>query len=65
MFFDDRRMEDEQVDPEEIWSTIRYLDPDEKEPDIVGDTSTRMALLVLLIIIWAVWGMLWLKVREP
>jgi hypothetical protein len=24
-------MEDEQVDQEEVWSAIRYLDPDERD----------------------------------
>ena len=31
MFFDEPPMEDEQVDQEEVWSTIRYLDPDERD----------------------------------
>ena len=31
MFFDEPPMEDEQVDQEEVWSAIRYLDPDEQD----------------------------------
>jgi hypothetical protein len=31
MFFDEPPMEDEQVDQEEVWSAIRYLDPDERD----------------------------------
>jgi hypothetical protein len=30
MFFDEPSMEDEQVD-QEVWSAIRYLDPDERD----------------------------------
>lgn len=26
-------MEDEKIDKEEVWSAIRYLDPDEREKD--------------------------------
>jgi hypothetical protein len=31
MFFDGPPMEDEQVNQEEVWSAIRYLDPDERD----------------------------------
>ena len=31
MFFDEPPMEDEQVDQEEVWPAIRYLDPDERD----------------------------------
>ena len=31
MFFDEPAMEDEQLDQEEVWSAIRYLDPDERD----------------------------------
>lgn len=65
MLFDDRRMEDEQVDPEEVWSAIRYLDREEKDTDTVGDTATIVAVVALVIILYAVWGLLWLKLREP
>ena len=65
MSFDDRRMEDERVDPEEIWSEIRYLDPDNTGGNPVGDTATIVALVALVIIVCAVWGVLWLKVNEP
>jgi hypothetical protein len=58
-------MEDEQVDPEEVWSAIRYLDREEKDTDTVGDTATIVAVVALVIILYAVWGLLWLKLREP
>ena len=32
MFYDEPPVEDEQVDQEEVWSAIRYLDPDERDP---------------------------------
>jgi hypothetical protein len=31
MSFDKPPMEDEQVDPEDVWSAIRYCDPDERD----------------------------------
>ena len=31
MFFDEPPTEDEQVDQEEVWSAVRYPDPDERE----------------------------------
>jgi hypothetical protein len=31
MLFDEPPMEDEPVDQEEVWSAIRYLDPDEQD----------------------------------
>jgi hypothetical protein len=66
MFCDDWSMEDEQVNPQEIWSAIRYLDPDDKDTDTVGHTATTVAFLALVIIAWALcWGLLWLKVRQP
>jgi hypothetical protein len=65
MFLDDRRMEDEQVDPQEIWSAIRYLDPEEKDRNTVSNAATIVALLALVILVCAVWGVLWLKVSAP
>jgi hypothetical protein len=61
MFFDDRPMEDEQVDQEEVWSTIRYLDPDEQDQDREHKTATIMAVLALLLTVCAVWVVLWLR----
>jgi hypothetical protein len=41
MFFDEPPMEDEQLDQEEVWSAIRYLDPDER--DSVADGAIQRA----------------------
>ena len=64
MFFDERPMKDKQVDAEEIWSAIRYLDPDERDTGS-GDRATIAALFALVIMVCAMWGLLWLKVRQP
>ncbi len=40
-------MENEQVDQEEVWSAIRYLDPDEQDRDPEAKTATIMAVLAL------------------
>ena len=48
-------MEDEKIDREEIWSTIRYLDPDEQEKDKEANTATIVAILALLLIVGVPW----------
>ena len=58
-------MEDETIDKEEVWSAIRYLDPDEREKDKEVNTATIIATLALLIILGGVWVLLWLRVRQP
>jgi len=32
-------MEDEKIDKEQVWSAIRYLDPDEREKDKEANTA--------------------------
>jgi hypothetical protein len=56
-------MEDEKIDKEEVWSAIRYLDPDEREME--ANTATIIAILALLLIVGGVWVLLWLRVRQP
>ena len=58
-------MEDEKIDKEEVWSAIRYLDPDEREKDKQVNTATIIATLALLIIVGGVWVLLWLRVGQP
>jgi hypothetical protein len=58
-------MEDEKIDKEEVWSAIRYLDPDERERNKEVNTATIIATLALLIIVGGVWVLLWLRVRQP
>jgi hypothetical protein len=58
-------MEDEKIDKEEVWSAIRYLDPDEREKEKEVNTATIIATLALLIIVGGVLVLLWLRVRQP
>ena len=58
-------MKDEKIDKEEVWSAIRYLDPDEREKDKQVNTATIIATLALLIIVGGVWVLLWLRVGQP
>ena len=58
-------MEDERIDKEEVWSAIRYLDPDEREKDKEVNTATIIATLALLLVVGGVWVLLWLRVRQP
>jgi len=37
-------MEDEKIDKQEVWSAIRYLDPDEPEKDKQANTATIIAI---------------------
>jgi hypothetical protein len=57
-------MEDEKIDEEEIWSAIRYLDPDEKEKDKEATRATIIAILAILLICSGVWVLLWLRVMR-
>ena len=47
-------MEDEKIDKQEVWSAIRYLDPDEREKDKEANTATIIAILALLLIVGGV-----------
>ena len=58
-------MEDEKLDKEEVWSAIRYLDPDERQKDKEVNTATIIATLALLLVVGGVWVLLWLRVRQP
>ena len=58
-------MEDEKIDKEEVWSAIRYLDPDERGKDKEVNTATIIATLALLLLVGGVWVLLWLRVRQP
>jgi len=58
-------MEDEKIDKEEVWSAIRYLDPDEQEKDKEGIRATIIATLALLLTVGGAWVLLWLRVRQP
>lgn len=58
-------MEDEKIDKKEVWSAIRYLDPDEREKEREANTATIIAILALLLIVGAVWVLFWFRVRQP
>jgi hypothetical protein len=55
-------MEDEKIDKEEVWSAIRYLDPDEREKAGEANTATIIATLALLLIVGGLWALLWRRV---
>lgn len=57
-------MEDEKIDKKEVWSAIRYLDPDEQEKDKEANTATIIAILALLLILGGFWVLLWLRVNQ-
>jgi hypothetical protein len=52
------------VDQDEVWSAIRYLDPDERDKDREAEsTTTIIAVTGVLLTVCAVWVVLWLRVR--
>jgi hypothetical protein len=53
----------ENIDPREVWSAIRYLDPDEKDREAAGNILTMIAALAVLVSVFAVWAVLWLRIR--
>jgi hypothetical protein len=55
-------MEDEKIEKEEVWSAIRYLDPDEREKHKEANIATIIATLAILLIVGGVWILLWLRV---
>jgi hypothetical protein len=58
-------MEDEKLDEAEVWSAIRYLDPDEKNREKKGNAAAIVAILALLFIVGGRWVLLWLRVGLP
>jgi len=63
MLSDEPPMEDEQLDQEEVWSAIRYLDPDERDKDREAKSATIIAVLAVLLTVCAVCVVLWLRVQ--
>ncbi len=58
MLFDEPHMEDEMTGQEqEIWSAIRYLDPDEETE--AGDIAAIITIVALLFVILVVCVLLW------
>jgi hypothetical protein len=54
-----------EVDKEEAWSAIRYLDPDEREKDNEANAAAMIAVLAVLVIAGAAWVLLWFRLRQP
>ena len=64
MLSDERPMEREKVNQHEVWSAICYLDPDERDKDREGkSTTTIIAVMAIRLTVCAVWVVLWLRVR--
>ena len=57
-------MEDEKVDEAEVWSAIRYLDPDEREKVGEPPRANIIAILALLLILGGIGVVIWLHMRE-
>ena len=63
MLFDEQPIKDEQVDQEEVWLAIRYLDPDERDQDRNAKSATIIAVLALLLMVGGIWIVLWLRLQ--
>ena len=55
-------MKGEKIDQDEVWSAIRYLDPDQEDKGSKKDIAPIIALLVLLGVC-AVVVLFWLQAR--
>jgi len=63
MPFDEWPIQGEQVNDEEVWLAICYLDPDEPAGVRESNVATVIAVLALLLIVCVVWALIWLQVR--
>jgi hypothetical protein len=63
--FQNSLMEDEKIGKKEVWSAIRYLDPDERDKDKEANRASIIAILAVLLIVGSVWVLLWFRVRQP
>jgi len=63
MPFDEWPIQDEQVNDEEVWSAICYLDPDEQARVRESNVTTVIAVLALWLIVCVVSALIWLQVR--
>jgi hypothetical protein len=60
MIFDERPREDEKIEEEqEVWSAIRYLDPDEEHKS--ADVAAIVAVVTLLLIIFVIFVALYVR----
>ena len=57
-------MKDEKMDKQEVWSAIRYLDPDEREMKKEANTASIIAILALLLMLGGAGVLLWLRVSQ-
>lgn len=63
MLLDESPMGDENTDQErDIWSAIRYLDPDNKDKE--SDRATIAAVLALLLMILILWILFYLRLNQ-
>jgi hypothetical protein len=64
MLFDEPHMEGKMTDEQqEIWSTIRYLDPDkqDKEERKAGDLAALFTVVALVLIALVVFVLFWVR----
>ena len=64
MLFDEPHMEDKMTDEQqEIWSAIRYLDPDkqDKEERKASDIAALFTVVALVLIALVVFVLLWVR----
>jgi mono/diheme cytochrome c family protein len=61
--YDEPLMKGEKIDPDEVWSAIRYLDPDQKDKGSTKNIAPIIAVLALLLSVCAVLVLFWLQAR--
>ena len=63
MLSDEESMQHEPLDQEEVWASIRYLDPDAADQDREAKTARRIAVFALLLMLCGVCVVFWLRIR--
>ena len=63
MLSDEESMQHEQLDQEEVWASIRYLDPEAADQDREAKTARRIAVFALLLMFCGVCVVFWLRIR--
>ena len=63
MLSDEESMQHEQLDQEEVWASIRYLDPEAADQDREAKTARRIAVFALLLMLCGVCVVFWLRIR--
>ena len=63
MSVDGALMQNDPTNREEVWSAIRYLDPDERDRDAKSKSSDNATIttVIALLLVFFIWVLIWLR----